>query len=84
MNKLTERQEEVLQLIKDWMEDNGCAPTRAEIAEELGFKSLNNAEEHLRALERKGAIELIPSVSRGIKIPNRTKGLPLFNYRNWL
>lgn len=68
MRPLTPRQEEVLQLIKTTMLDTGMPPTRAEIARELGFKSANAAEEHLKALARKGVIEILPGTSRGIKL----------------
>ncbi len=77
MYKLTDRQEEVLQLIRDYIQDTGYPPTRAEIADELGFRSANAAEEHLRALARKGAIEMVPGASRGIRIPDEVDGLPL-------
>lgn len=69
MIKLTPRQSEILTFIKRSLEDNGYPPTRAEIAQELGFKSPNAAEEHLKALARKGAIEMTPGASRGIRIP---------------
>ena len=65
MRPLTARQEEVLQLIKDKILNTGMPPTRAEIARELGFKSANAAEEHLKALARKGVIEILPGTSRG-------------------
>jgi len=68
MQDLTSRQSEILTLIHDHMTETGMPPTRAEIATQLGFRSTNAAEEHLRALERKGAIELIPGTSRGIRI----------------
>ncbi|QEY58669.1 transcriptional repressor LexA [Pseudomonas sp. C27(2019)] len=68
MAKLTKRQSEILNFLKSWIEDNGYPPTRAEIAKELGFKSPNAAEDHLKALARKGAIEMIPGASRGLKI----------------
>jgi repressor LexA len=68
MNKLTARQEQILQLIKDAIENTGFPPTRAEIATELGFRSANAAEEHLQALARKGAIEISPGTSRGIRL----------------
>jgi repressor LexA len=68
MIKLTPRQEEILQLIKDAIENTGFPPTRAEIAAELGFRSANAAEEHLQALARKGAIEISPGTSRGIRL----------------
>ena len=64
MLKLTPRQAEILAFIKRCLEDNGYPPTRAEIAQELGFKSPNAAEEHLKALARKGAIEMTPGASR--------------------
>jgi len=69
MIKLTPRQSEILAFIKRCLEDNGYPPTRAEIAQQLGFKSPNAAEEHLKALARKGAIEMTPGASRGIRIP---------------
>ncbi|MDE3739611.1 repressor LexA [Metapseudomonas resinovorans] len=83
MLKLTPRQAEILAFIKRCLEDNGFPPTRAEIAQELGFKSPNAAEEHLKALARKGAIEMTPGASRGIRIPgfepgsNEDDGLPV-------
>ena len=67
--KLTKRQEEVLECIREHIEATGYPPTRAEIATALGFKSANAAEEHLKALARKGAIEIIPGTSRGIRLP---------------
>ncbi|MBM7060964.1 transcriptional repressor LexA [Pseudomonas sp. UL073] len=70
MLKLTPRQAEILAFIKRCLEENGFPPTRAEIAQELGFKSPNAAEEHLKALARKGAIEMTPGASRGIRIPS--------------
>ncbi len=76
MNKLTRRQSEVLDLIKSHIDETGYPPTRADIAGELGFKSANSAEEHLKALARKGVIELIPSTSRGIKLMT-TEGIPI-------
>jgi repressor LexA len=82
MIKLTPRQTEILAFIKRCLEDHGFPPTRAEIAQELGFKSPNAAEEHLKALARKGAIEMTPGASRGIRIPgfephSEEDGLPI-------
>ncbi|MGI1678277.1 MAG: transcriptional repressor LexA [Cellvibrionaceae bacterium] len=78
MIKLTERQQEVLSLIRSYIHDTGYPPTRAEIAQELGFRSANAAEEHLRALARKGAIEMVPGASRGIRIPDDEElGIPV-------
>lgn len=76
MNKLTNRQSEVLDFIRSYIEQTGYPPTRADIAQELGFKSPNASEEHLKALARKGAIEMIPGTSRGIKLPD-TNGIPI-------
>jgi len=76
MQKLTARQAEVLELIRRHVEDTGYPPTRADIARELGFRSANAAEEHLRALARKGAIEMVPGTSRGIRLPDGP-GLPV-------
>ncbi len=70
MLKLTARQEQILELIRDAIENTGFPPTRAEIAQELGFRSANAAEEHLQALARKGAIEISPGTSRGIRLTN--------------
>jgi repressor LexA len=75
---LTARQEEILNLIKTNIRATGYPPTRAEIANELGFKSPNAAEEHLRALAKKGVIEMIKGTSRGIRLLNeKQNGLPL-------
>ncbi|MEQ9451540.1 MAG: transcriptional repressor LexA [Pseudomonadales bacterium] len=75
---LTTRQAEILELIRQHIADTGYPPTRADIAQELGFKSPNAAEEHLKALARKGAIEMIPGTSRGIRLPeSRETGLPV-------
>lgn len=68
---LTERQSEILRLIKELTEVSGFPPTRAEIAERMGFRSVNAAEQHLRALERKGALDITSGSSRGIKIRER-------------
>jgi repressor LexA len=76
MIKLTARQQQVLDVIRQHIDDTGLPPTRADIARELGFKSANAAEEHLKALARKGAIEIIPGASRGIRLPEN-KGIPI-------
>lgn len=68
--KLTARQQQILELIQGAIARTGAPPTRAEIAAELGFKSANAAEEHLQALARKGAIELVSGTSRGIRLKN--------------
>lgn len=77
MFDLTPRQEQVLQLIRSYADETGYPPTRAEIARILGFKSANAAEEHIKALARKGAIEIIPGASRGIKLPDVQSGIPI-------
>ncbi|MDN3639567.1 transcriptional repressor LexA [Simiduia curdlanivorans] len=77
MIKLTARQQEVLELVKRAIDETGYPPTRAEIAQELGFKSANAAEEHLKALARKGAIEMVAGASRGIRLPESETGIPL-------
>jgi repressor LexA len=68
MDALTERQSEILKLIRELTEVSGFPPTRAEIAERMGFRSVNAAEQHLRALEKKGAIEISSGASRGIRV----------------
>jgi repressor LexA len=80
MQNLTSRQQQILLLIQNVIKNTGMPPTRAEIAEALGFRSVNAAEEHLRALERKGAVELLPGTSRGIRLKDAIReqiGLPL-------
>jgi repressor LexA len=70
--KLTDRQQQILDLVQSAIERTGAPPTRAEIANELGFKSANAAEEHLQALARKGVIELVGGTSRGIRLKSDT------------
>ena len=77
MIKLTTRQQQVLDLIKDSIKDTGFPPTRAELARTLGFKSPNAAEEHIKALAKKGVIEIMAGASRGIKIVEKDRGLPI-------
>ncbi|WP_417881339.1 transcriptional repressor LexA [Vibrio sp.] len=83
MKPLTPRQQQIFELIKDKIDMTGMPPTRAEIARELGFRSANAAEEHLKALARKNVIEIIPGASRGIRIVQteeellEEQGLPL-------
>ena len=72
--KLTARQQQILELIQSAIANTGSPPTRAEIAAELGFKSANAAEEHLQALARKGAIELVSGTSRGIRLKAHHRG----------
>jgi len=76
MTKLTARQQQVFDLIRRAIERSGFPPTRAEIAAELGFSSANSAEEHLRALARKGVIELAAGASRGIRLISSSDDLP--------
>jgi repressor LexA len=80
MRELTPRQRQILYLIQKVIRETGMPPTRAEIAKALQFKSVNAAEDHLRALERKGVIELVPGASRGIRLRDSLReqiGLPL-------
>lgn len=80
MRPLTPRQEQIFDLIKDKISDTGMPPTRAEIAKFFGFKSANAAEEHLKALAKKGYIEMLPGTSRGIRLTQECieeDGLPL-------
>ena len=74
MDELTDRQSEILKLIRELMEVSGYPPTRAEIAERMGFKSVNAAEQHLRALEKKGAIDIAEGASRGIRLRDAKPG----------
>lgn len=79
MKALTNRQQQIYDLIKERISLNGMPPTRAEIAQELGFRSPNAAEEHLRAMARKGVIEIVSGASRGIRLllSDDLQGLPL-------
>jgi repressor LexA len=77
MERLTARQQQIFDLIKANLEDTGYPPTRAEIAQSLGFRSANAAEDHLRALARKGVIEMIPGASRGIRVVDQFNGIPI-------
>ncbi|WP_445395584.1 transcriptional repressor LexA [Zobellella sp. An-6] len=82
MKALTPRQSQVLEIIKEHIQQTGMPPTRAEIAQSLGFKSANAAEEHLKALAKKGVIEMMPGTSRGIRLAQEEEageepGLPL-------
>ncbi len=77
---LTPRQRQILDFIREQIEECGMPPTRAEIATALGFKSANAAEEHLKALKRKGVLDLLPGASRGIQLKDALRdqiGLPL-------
>lgn len=76
MEKLTQRQQQVLDIVRQHIDETGYPPTRADIAQKLGFKSANAAEEHLKALARKGAIEMIAGASRGIRLPE-SSGIPI-------
>ncbi len=80
MRPLTTRQQQIFDFIKDNISDTGMPPTRAEIAGYFGFKSANAAEEHLKALAKKGYIEMLPGTSRGIRLAEEfieVEGLPL-------
>ncbi|GAA3710288.1 transcriptional repressor LexA [Oceanisphaera sediminis] len=79
MKALTPRQSQVLEIIKEHIQQTGMPPTRAEIARTLGFKSANAAEEHLKALAKKGVITMMPGTSRGIRLAEEEEelGLPL-------
>ncbi|MCF6257595.1 MAG: transcriptional repressor LexA [Gammaproteobacteria bacterium] len=78
MKGLTNRQQEVLEMIRDFIEEYNMPPTRVEIADAMGFRSANAAEDHLKALLNKGAIEMYAGSSRGIRIvDNKEQGLPV-------
>jgi repressor LexA len=76
MKDLTRRQEEILGLIREWIETTGLPPTRAEIAQRFGFSSPNAAEQHLKGLAKKGVLDLVPGTSRGIRLKGGG-GLPV-------
>ena len=68
---LTDRQSQILKLVRELTESSGFPPTRAEIAEKMGYRSVNAAEQHLRALEKKGALEILQGASRGLRVKDR-------------
>jgi repressor LexA len=76
MDTLTPRQAEILKLIEQYTERAGFPPTRSEICQAMGFRSPNAAEEHLKALARKGVLEMIPGASRGIRL-KQEPGVPV-------
>src|SRR6186713_394263 len=78
--RLTARQQQILDWIRAHIDTHGMPPTRAEMAAGLGFSTASSAEDHLRALARKGVLEMVPGASRGLRLKNRTmipSGLPL-------
>jgi repressor LexA len=78
MKGLTKRQQQVLTMIRDFMTEYNMPPTRVEIAQAMGFRSPNAAEDHLKALHNKGAIELYVGSSRGIRVvEDEAQGLPV-------
>ena len=77
MKDLTSRQKEILDLIRDHLKEKGFPPTRADISRTLGFKSHNAAEQHLRAIEKKGFISILSGASRGIVLNEEEKGIPV-------
>ncbi len=80
LKPLTKRQQEIFNFILESMTHNGAPPTRQEIAQQFGFRSANAAEDHLKALHKKGYIELLSGTSRGIMIPEEFRqGIQLAN-----
>ena len=77
MKNLTKRQNEIFNFIKQEIESNGYPPTRSEISRTFGFKSPNAAEDHLRALKKKGVLDLAAGTSRGITLNNESSGIPV-------
>jgi repressor LexA len=77
VEELTDRQAEILRLIRELTEVSGYPPTRAEIAQRMGFRSVNAAEQHLRALEKKGALEISSGASRGLRVLDGRSGARL-------
>lgn len=77
MESLTTRQQEIFDFIKKEIEFNGYPPTRSEIAKVFGFKSPNAAEDHLKALKKKGVLNIVSGASRGISINKEDIGIPV-------
>src|SRR6476619_3656327 len=76
VSRLTARQQQILDWIRSFIESRGMPPTRAEIAAGLGFSTASSAEDHLQALAKKGALELVPGASRGLRIKDQP-GVPV-------
>src|SRR5690606_19317130 len=76
MSDLTRKQLEVLAFIRRFMERDGLPPTRGEIAEGLGLRNRQGIDQHLRALQSKGVIELVPGISRGIRLKEEFSSAP--------
>lgn len=76
MQNLTARQAQILEFIRQYQQETGYPPTRSEIAKKMGFRSPNAAEEHLKALARKQAIEIVPGASRGIRLLDQEDETP--------
>ena len=77
MKELTSRQKQILEVIKDHLREKGFPPTRADISKTFGFKSPNAAEQHLRAIEKKGFISILSGASRGIVLNEEKTGIPV-------
>ena len=77
MKNLTKRQKEIFNFIKEEIESNGYPPTRSEISRTFGFKSPNAAEDHLKALKKKGVLDLAAGTSRGITLNIESSGIPV-------
>lgn len=81
MNELTRQQQRIFDFIRDYLEAENMPPTRAEIAEALGFRTANTAQAHLKALVRKGYLQLLPGRNRNIRLVNGNvslnHGIPL-------
>ena len=77
MINLTEQQYKIFDVIKGHVNDYGYPPTRAEIAKIMGFKSVNAAESHIKALVKKGVLLKVPDSSRGLKLVEEYSGIPI-------
>ena len=79
MDSLTDKQQKILDFIREAIRSSGFPPTRSEIQAAFGFRSPNAAEDHLRKLERRNAIEILPGIARGIRLKDSSfsSGLPL-------
>ena len=82
MKNLTKRQSEIFNYIKEEIEINGYPPTRSEISKTFGFRSPNAAEDHLKALKKKGVLDLAAGTSRGITLLSQSSGVPVVGLVN--
>ncbi len=69
---MTRRQQQILEFVKDFLNQHGYSPTLEEIAEHFGISSLNGVYKHLKALELRGQIRRLSNQARSIQVVEKT------------